>query len=149
MLTQHRQCLVSRTWYTLSARLVAPLALKSPVYRSAWKRRFLLSLFRTVNKLAIVMGVMYPEPKYQVIDADPGVWKCLQAFRTSDWMFTAQATGVTTVMGYFMGRSSFMHRPTAVVAGITGFGFGVCFGLQNSMGRQMGLCENEAECQTA
>ena len=95
------------------------------------------------------MGVMYPEPKYPVIDADPGVWKCLQAFRTSDWVFTAQATGITTVMGYFMGRSSYMHRPTAVVAGITGFGFGICYGLQNSMGRQMGLCENEAESQTA
>lgn len=92
---------------------------------------------------------MYPEPKYQVIDADPGAWKCLQAFRTSDWVFTAQAASVTTVMGYFMGRSTFMHRPTAVVAGITGLGFGICFGLQNSMGRQMGLCENEAECKAA
>ena len=59
------------------------------------------------------------------------------------------SNGITTVMGYFMGRSSYMHRPTAVVAGITGFGFGICYGLQNSMGRQMGLCENEAESQTA
>jgi hypothetical protein len=93
------------------------------------------------------MGVMYPEPKYRVLDADPGVWKALQTFRTSDWLFTAQATGVTTVLGYFMGRSTFMHRPTAVAAGITGFGFGICYGMQQSMGRHMGLLENELEAQ--
>lgn len=91
------------------------------------------------------MGVMYPAPPYKVLDSDPGVMQSLQNFRTSDWILTAEATAATTVMGYFMGRKSFMHRPTAVAAGLIGLGFGICYGLQNSMGRQMGLLENEEE----
>jgi len=91
------------------------------------------------------MGVTYPAPAYKVLDSDPGVVESIQKFRTSDWILTAEATAATTVMGYFMGRSSFTHRPTSVAAGLIGLGFGICYGLQNSMGRQMGLLENEEE----
>jgi hypothetical protein len=86
-----------------------------------------------------------PNIKYPVIDPDPGVVKGIQCFRTSDWVFVGSATAAYTIMGYFMGRSSYMHRPTAVAAGLIGLSFGICFGLQNSMGRQMGLVENQHE----
>ncbi|MEM7345207.1 MAG: hypothetical protein AAF485_13260, partial [Chloroflexota bacterium] len=81
--------------------------------------------------------------------ADPGVVKGLQAFRTSDWMLVAAASATTTVMGFFMGKPTLLHRPTAVMAGLMGLGFGISFGLQNSMGRLMGLRENTEELEAA
>jgi NADH-ubiquinone oxidoreductase complex I, 21 kDa subunit len=95
------------------------------------------------------MGVLHPAPQYPVIDDDPGVWKAFQNFRTDDWILVAEATAVTTVVGYFFGRNTYMHRPTAAAAGIVGGLFGITFGLQNSMGRLMGLRENVEERQKA
>ena len=76
---------------------------------------------------------------------DPGIVKAVQSFRQSDWAFVAQATAATTVIGYFIGRSTYLHRPTAVMGGIIGASFGVAFGLQNSAGRLMGLVKNDVE----
>lgn len=87
--------------------------------------------------------------KYPVVDPDPGVIKGIKLFRTSDWVFLGSATASYTVMGYFMGRSTYMHRPTAAMAGVMGLLFGLSFGLQNSMGRQMGLVENQQEVEAS
>lgn len=96
------------------------------------------------------MGVEYPaETKHPVVDPDPGVVKAIQKFRTQDWTTVAGATATTTVLGYYMGRSTYMHRPTAVMGGIIGFTFAVALGLQNSMGRLMGRVENALEVQAS
>lgn len=92
------------------------------------------------------MGVHYPlVSKYPIVDPDPGVQKALQHFRSSDWAFVGGATVGFTVLGYFIGRPTILHRPTSAVTGLMGLSFGVCIGLQNSMGRLMGLCENTEE----
>jgi hypothetical protein len=88
----------------------------------------------------------YPaNAKYPIIDTDPGPWKGVKSFRSSDWTFLGQMTAVGTVMGYFMGRNTYMHRPTAVMGGFMGLTFGFTVGLQSSMCRLMGLQENEEE----
>jgi NADH-ubiquinone oxidoreductase complex I, 21 kDa subunit len=92
------------------------------------------------------MGVVYPqETRFPLIDKDPGVAKSLQNFRTTDWQFVGAATAVNTVIGYYIGRTTYMHRSTAVAGGFIGVAFGLGIGLQNSMGRQMGLIENQLE----
>lgn len=96
------------------------------------------------------MGVEYPaETKYPIVDPDPGVVKAVQKFRTFDWTRVGSATAFTTVLGYYFGRSTYMHRPTAVMGGIIGFTYAMALGLQDSMGRLMGRVENALEVQAS
>jgi hypothetical protein len=83
--------------------------------------------------------------KFPIIDHNPGPWKGLKWFRRSDWTFLASVTAAGTVLGYFMGRATYLHRPTAVMGGYFGLVFGTTIGLQNSMCRLMGMQENELE----
>lgn len=96
------------------------------------------------------MPLSYPESAtYPIVDSDPGVWKSFQKFRGSDWAFVAQTTTAFTVIGYYMGRSTYLHRPTAFMGGFMGVTFGLAVGLQESLGRQMGLKENAFEVEAA
>lgn len=96
------------------------------------------------------MPLSYPESaKYPILDSDPGVWKSFQQFRSSDWAFVAQTTTAFTVLGYYFGRRTYLHRPTAFMGGFMGVTFGLAVGLQESLGRQMGLKDNEPELAAA
>jgi hypothetical protein len=83
--------------------------------------------------------------KFPIIDTNPGPWKGLKWFRSSDWTFLGSVIAGGTVLGYYFGRGTYMHRPTAVMGGFFGLTFGITVGLQNSMCRLMGMIENEQE----
>lgn len=71
--------------------------------------------------------------------------ECASGLRSSEWQFAGLLGAGSTVVGYYIGKPAFMHRPTAALAGVMGLFYGYCYGFQNSTGRLMGLRENGPE----
>ena len=89
--------------------------------------------------------VLYTQPKFPIVKADPTVDDVVKGMRMSDYVFMTGSVIATYAYGFLLGKP--VRGPTAVMCASAGFTFGMFHTMQTVRGRFLGYRENDIEIQ--